>query len=953
MATGLTSLGTGTITINGETATGGSVVVDDKSYVVRLSGNNLVIVSAVGAGIITPSGTNTLEIDGIIYTGASFTSMEDAFGTYSVAAVQGCTFSTQSTIGLDKTAVIDQTEFNGSSVSGNGGALCNDGSALVSASTFSANTASAGGAFYNTGIAILRDSTFATSTDTVRNTGTMTIGGTVRTAANISSDTAITVEQGTELVLNLAVYEGTTSRELLTGFDAMLGMSQADLTMSIDVSDNQAQGTYVLATGISSLAQQEFAIAIDGDFQSSLVVAIGEKALHGNKLYILDLADETLSLDITSFRWENCPVISVLAGTPKSDDRCITGLKLLDVKAAGTYEGAIIETQAGKANVKIANNGEVDILEFRQHANGSQTTIAMKKNAKLVVSGPNGMSGIAKLTTGDNSIVRVSKDIVGTMANDSLTIGKANGGTIGGKLDFGAGKNTLKIGANSTVSIDGGVFGVQSFALTAGAKDKEKKQQRTIFTAGNIIGTDNKDKITLGNFSTLTAASIDLKDGESALTAGGAGSKLVVTGEVSGINAFKTGNGKDTSEDGAVAVDIGKLSLDSAKKNTLSIGKFGSATIHQANIEAKATVTIGANADVDMHGANLDNINKLTITAGAKYKDGSGQQTQGITTFEANTATGPDANVAFKVGGYAYVTFGDIDFMKGKDTLNIGGKGVLFEAKDVKNVATLKVAAGKSAAEAEMAKVTINGNISFDQVSNKLDIGAYSKFLADDITATLDDPKTKMVVNIGSAGTVSLRSIDHVSSLKVAAGKQNKTTGDIDMTDFGANVIKGTDYNDTFAFGNDVTAEFGTIDMGGDDDKDKLTIGKGSLVETGVIRNVEQISLGDNSALNVISFCDLKNCKITGSAGGNTLLFGQDTHVGEVDLGKGENAIGFLLHGTDVTLDTRCVIDKYSGDDKLYINTTVYEGTAGYIGDGREALLEQKNGGLWLTVRMK
>ncbi|MCQ2380526.1 MAG: right-handed parallel beta-helix repeat-containing protein, partial [Victivallaceae bacterium] len=310
-------------------------------------------------------------------------------------------------------------------------------------------------------------------------------------------------------------------------------------------------------------------------------------------------------------------------------------VKTVTVAKSVTYANAYgIRAAKGGCTTKLAEGATVPAACAPPAPSSTEkTTISLAQNAALDVS--DGLFGIAKLTSGDGCTVTVTSGIFATPNNDTLTIGKTNTVHITGKLDFADGKNALKIGANSTVGIYGGVSKAQSLTIAAGAKDKEKGQCRTIFTAGAITGTANKDKISLGNFSTFTADSINLADGESSITAGGPGSMLDVEGKVSGINSFKTGNGRDASADGAVVVDIGALSLDGLKSNTLAIGKFGTATIGQVDIASKAAVTIGANAVVDMDGGKLDNINKLTVTAGAKYKDGSGQQTQGHTSFDA------------------------------------------------------------------------------------------------------------------------------------------------------------------------------------------------------------------------------------------------------------------------------------------------------------------------------
>ncbi|MCQ2380239.1 MAG: right-handed parallel beta-helix repeat-containing protein, partial [Victivallaceae bacterium] len=1136
VAMGLTSLGTGTITVHGETVIGGAVMVDDKAYVVRLSGNDLIVSSAVKAGIVTPSGTARWVVIGeTSYAGDAFTSINEALETYSVAAIQGCVFGTQSIIGSGKTAVIDQTEFNKCSDAVNGGAVYNEGESTVSQGIFTGNTATFGGALYNSGTttiscstfagnvavsngmllnydggavynaegtasiadciftgnsaanggaignsavvsvsrtlftgnsagqggaisnkgiatisgstffnnlgkasggavfnngtamvsnvvftgntggiyggAILNankasltidgvifdgnsatqqggavsnsgmasisnatftgnrtqnggavynsgtmsisDSVFATSTDTIFNSyGNMTFGGTIRTAANIFSYNAITVEPETKLVLDLSVYDGTMTKELVTGFDTVFGTSQSNLTMSIDVAEDQAQGRYVLATDASSLEQREFTVTVGGDASSSFVIEVGETTLYDAKEYTLNLADGTLSLAVVpSYPKEERSVITVPAGDTLTESLHIASLKLLDVKAAGTYDGAILEAQAGKANVKIANDGKVEIIELKQHNDGSLTTIAMKKNATLVVSGPRGMSGVAKLTTGDNSTVNVAGDIVGTTANDALTIGKTNTVGIEGNLDLKDGKNMLKVGANSTVGI-GSVSGVQTFTLAAGSKYKDAEkiqhQGRTEFkTGGDITGTSlNKDKVTIGKYSSLTAASIDLLDGESSIAVGGAGSKLDVSGKVSGINSFKLGNGTD-QDDGAAVANIGGLWLDGAKKNTLSIGKFGTATIGSLETSdgVKTTVTIGANAVVEI-GSPLANISKLMVAAGAKYKDAEKVQQQGHTLFDIGGATiaGTTANDTLSFGNFGTATMGDIDLLDGKDALSIGGQDVEFKAGDVRNISSLKVAAGKSAES--NALVTL-GDIEFDQVSNKLDIGAFSTFEAGMVSIVGQaDPKAKTAVSIGKGADVDITGIDRVSSLKVASGKKDAIGAYTDGATFDVGgTATGTVNNDTWTFGDGSTATFKAIDMG-DGDKDKLAIGKSSVVNAGDIVNVEQVTIGDDSTLIIGSSANILGA-VTGSAKDNVVEINAGGYIDKLDLGKGDNdRLDFIIaEGIDDNVDGYRAVGTCLNIGNYTINGTEVEdfGVTVDLEDGRQAMLT-KNG---------
>ncbi|MCQ2379717.1 MAG: hypothetical protein MJ025_02175 [Victivallaceae bacterium] len=592
------------------------------------------------------------------------------------------------------------------------------------------------------------------------------------------------------------------------------------------------------------------------------------------------------------------------------------GVKALIVSKSVTYRNDYgIAADRKSCSVKLAAGASVAIACILSATSGTgKTTIAMKKNAALDVA--NNLSGIAKLTTGEGATVNVTGDISGTMANDSFTIGKTNSVLVVGNLDFGEGKNKVKIGAGSTVGFVG-MTAVQSLTLMAGARDKEKNQRRTVFSSGDIIGTVRKDKIKLGNFSTFAADSIDLKDGESSIVAGGAGSKLNVSGKVSGINSFKTGNGKDTSEDGAMMVEIGTLSLDGAKKNMLSIGKFGTATFGNLATKAgvKANVSIGANAVVNI-GSPLANINKLMVAAGAKYKDAQEIQRQGYTMFDIGSAsiTGTTANDALSFGNFGTVTMGAIDLLDGKNTLSIGGQDVEFKAEDVRSISSLKVAAGKSA---ELnARVTM-GDIEFSQVSNRLDIGAFSTFTAGMVSIVgRADQKAKATVSLGKGADVGIDGIYGVSSLKIASGKRDAVGAYADVATFDVGgTATGTIDNDIWTFGNGSTATFNAVDMGAGD-KDKIAIGRQSVVNVGDILDVEVVTIGDGGTFSIGSKSVIEG-KITGSAGDNTLVVSAGASIDTLEFGKGigQDVVGFDCSG--VMASGSCSIDTCLNIDDI------------------------------------
>ena len=201
------------------------------------------------------------------------------FSTHGTATISGCTFSNNK--------------------AKEGGALYNTGTATISNCVFSGNAADSDGAFYNSGTATIRDCIFATATDSISNSfSSLTLGGTITTAANIFSYLALSVEENTSLVLDLSVYAGTTTKELLSDFNLLFGTSQSNLTISINVGSQQADGEYILARGVGTLKQQSFTITVGNDTQKNFTVSVADATVYDGKNYSLSLNNGTLSLSV-------------------------------------------------------------------------------------------------------------------------------------------------------------------------------------------------------------------------------------------------------------------------------------------------------------------------------------------------------------------------------------------------------------------------------------------------------------------------------------------------------------------------------------------------------------------------------------------------------------------------------------------------------------------------------
>ncbi|MCQ2380702.1 MAG: hypothetical protein MJ025_07265, partial [Victivallaceae bacterium] len=162
----------------------------------------------------------------------------------------------------------------------------------------------------------------------------------------------------------------------------------------------------------------------------------------------------------------------------------------------------------------------------------------------------------------------------------------------------------------------------------------------------------------------------------------------------------------------------------------------------------------------------------------------------------------------------------------------------------------------------------------------------------------------------------------------------------------------GTADNDTFTFGDGSTASFESIDMGGDDDKDRLVIGKSSEVHAGDIKNVEQVTIGDDSVFLIGSGACIEGA-VTGSAKDNHLVVNAGGYIDSLDLGKGENTVNFTFDGVTSTEDSILSIGSYQNVENFIINNQKagWDKASGVdIGDGRKAwLTRDENNGITLS----
>ncbi|MCQ2378369.1 MAG: right-handed parallel beta-helix repeat-containing protein, partial [Victivallaceae bacterium] len=281
----------------------GTVSISDSTF----SGNSAM--GDGGGGAVYNGGTvsisdSTFSGNSAWYDGGAFCNYSHATATISDSVFTGNAAESGGAVFNCGIVTISDSVFSGNATSV-GGAVYNDYSGIItiSDSVFSGNSAwYDGGAIYNTGTATIKNSVFETATDTIYNDGgTLVLGGTIRTAANITADKEVAVQDDTELIVDLSSYttsEGVT--EWFTGYDRMFGSTnntQQNFSLTVNVSD-ETYGAYVLATGADKF-DKTITVVCDAYDEplGTLSLAAGTFTSHG-KYCTLSRANGNVTLTI-------------------------------------------------------------------------------------------------------------------------------------------------------------------------------------------------------------------------------------------------------------------------------------------------------------------------------------------------------------------------------------------------------------------------------------------------------------------------------------------------------------------------------------------------------------------------------------------------------------------------------------------------------------------------------
>ncbi len=554
-----------------------------------------------------------------------------------------------------------------------------------------------------------------------------------------------------------------------------------------------------------------------------------------------------------------------------------------------------VDLMGGKNAVTVGSGSE---LKLKDLSNVSSVTIA---NGKKVTKKVNGVKETAMVESGL---------------------------TLTGDLMTGEGTTAVKVGNNANLS----AAAITKNTDVLGTNNVTVGNESAVSLSANGTALDYMGSLTIGNKSTLTAATGDLQGVDNAATSVklgtgamltlddiylGAGKNSVTLGNNAGLianslndatsltigngtfdkeNAVQLHAGADIEGDLVMAKAASTIKLGSfAKLEAASItngSKTGSVGI-TLSIGANSDVTIGTDIGTDSFAAGaIENISGITLTAGKvvnnKYKDADGKTQYkpegGKTSLTAGDITGTGAANTIKVGNNAEVTLGDVNLKGGKNKIDLGGMNVEFTAKNVKNVQTFKVGNGKKSKDGTYAAgnfsiVKITGDFTGVTGANTIDIGAGAD------------------VEIG--GSIKESALGGSNAIKLGNDVNFDLTGDVEAlssltlgnnTWMGASVITGAD--------NGL--------------KTTVTLGTGAELEANNVLDVKSFKLGTNAEASINS----------------SLMFG-DAASNTLDLGAGANFTATNVVGADgaetiklaknasLTADT---IDLGSGKNSVSLN---------------------------------
>ena len=570
-----------------------------------------------------------------------------------------------------------------------------------------------------------------------------------------------------------------------------------------------------------------------------------------------------------------------------------------DAASTGMVLSGALVTSAGAATVKAGNFTTTVIKGVKQedgsyvaigkNQNGGNNTISFGNGASAELGGD--LIAVKSLTLGNstaddtailtvgyhdgNSYIGGSGNIYGQNSNNSIKTGTWSTANIYGDIDLGGGANTVTVGGFSIFNVDS-VKNVKTFTVGNGGLNKLNSgswDRSAVTIDGNYEAPLMANAITIGNYADMTITGV--------INNGGVMSASGTTIKVGSASTLSVG----ATAASLVAPGATVLAIDGLAGLTLSAGKMDE------------TSMVATEADI--------------------YGSITGTEAKDMISLAANSSL--------------YVK-GSMDLLGGANAVTVAAKAALSVEGALQNVNALTLGAGGVNKGDEVvtsgenkAIVTINGNLTGSEGSNKLTVGNHAEFSASNIY--LSELGGNFTVTVGSNAKFESGVIEGVNKLTIGNGiafaYEAGGAKDQVYTQFASGMISGTTGNDTITIGNYTDTSIAAFSLGKGNDtvkignfnsrennyeadvnilggidlgagKNTLSIGTQSCLNTAMIEGVNNLSLAAGKATADGNYYTEIYCSgITGSELADTITIGKLANLyvdGDIDLTAGEEA---------------------------------------------------------------
>ena len=948
-----------TITVeDGGNATSGYFVFDAP---VTVTANDALILNStethtVGAGEVLNAGTATIKSDLNISNGGTFSVTEglETLGTVEIAGSSTANALTVNGGTLSVTPDGDLTVTGATDIGA--GAFSNDGEFGTGSLTVTSET----GSFDNTGTAtVTNDFTDETVGNTVTNTGTLNIGGTMTVdgAVSQSGSGVITATTGASLgSLSLSdmsefasdgeVTLGTLnagSQTSLSGASITLtgdGTLDGTITGDLEVSDTTEDGS-ALSVSNGGTIEDDLTLSATTTAETDGVIFTNDNTIKGNVTVGTGSADSTnLTLINTNLIEGDITSYGVVQSAGQVDGDVTANAGTLEFADGASVGGTVTVGDAATLSLGTYGNsgGPAVIITGDLVADGDISSTGA--NA-LAIDGTFSSSGTIKADTGEASITAGTINL-----RDGTVLSEVNGGTLSFSADainYGIAKTIT----DPTLNYDLGVIDGATVTIASELNGDGHDLNVTDGTLSVDADTTQIGVTTVASDGIVTVGSgIELEF--SSLTNDGT-VNLGESATLTGTGNTYTNNGTTNVSDNATIQDAGAI------ENSGLLRFEGSATLNSdTNSSGGEIITNTGTLDLTTltnADPTVDALDDLTSTGGSALI----QLAEDTELTVAGTLTNADG-ASVTIGTDATVSASDDVVNTSGSTITVGMDGTLSATNGVLNddTATLDVNGGTvSGALDNSATVTFAGTMT----GNVANTGVFTVDGDSTMAGDFDNEDGgTLTVNEDLTGITTLTNTGTDSTVTVGSGATlgatslvNELTATLDVN--GGTVSGALDNSATVTFAGTMTGDVAntgsfTIDgdstMAGDFDNEDggtLTVnedltgittltnaGAGSTVTVG-----GGATLGTTNIDNSATFSSLNNSVVsTGTFDNETGGF--FTNAGDFD------ATGAVTNDNQITNTSTGTFDA----DAL-TNSGTFTNTGGVVG-ATDPLIVQNSG---------